>query len=126
MRFHRPLGHGTVDAHWPCDVFEALLPDIGKLGLDFASHLPERILGDADAAGLGDGFEACGDVDAVAVDVPILDNHIAQLDNHVAQIDTDAVLDASVCRDIGIALADAAVHRQRAGDRLDDARELDQ
>src|SRR3984893_15725036 len=45
-----------------------LLADIGKLGVDLAAHLAERVLGDADAAGVGDALQPRGDVDAVAED----------------------------------------------------------
>src|ERR1700730_7428356 len=66
-----------VDAHWPGDVLEALLADVGELGFDFAAHLAERVFRDADAAGLGDAFEPCRDVDAVTEDVIPLDQNIA-------------------------------------------------
>jgi hypothetical protein len=43
--------------------------------------------GNADPAGLGERFQACRDIDAVAEDV-------AFLDNDVAEVDADAELDA--------------------------------
>ena len=53
---------------------------------------------DADAAGLGERFQARRHVDAVAEDVVVLDDH-------VAQIDADAELDPPRRRDVQIALA---------------------
>src|SRR6266852_4439780 len=41
---------GAVNTQRPGDVFEALLAEIGKLGLDLAAHLPKSVIGNADAA----------------------------------------------------------------------------
>ena len=56
------------------------------------------VAGDADAAGLGEAFEAGGDVDAVAEDV-------VGLDDDVADIDADAEADAPVLGLIRLASA---------------------
>jgi hypothetical protein len=52
---------------------------------------------DADAAWLGHAFEASRDIDAVAEDVAVLDDD-------VADIDADAPFDAPICRYSGIPL----------------------
>ena len=70
-------------------------------------------------AGLGDAFKAGGDVDAVA-------ENIAVLDDDVADVDADAELDALVLRHAGIALGHAALNGDRATHGVDDAGELDQ
>jgi hypothetical protein len=44
-----------------------------------APHLVAHDAADADAAGLGQGFEASGDVDAVAEDVAFIDDDVAAL-----------------------------------------------
>src|SRR5438270_766792 len=59
------------------------------------------------------------DVDAVAMDVAVLDND-------VARIDPDAEFDAPVFRRGGIPRPHPALHGNGAGDRLDDARKFDQ
>src|SRR5712671_3270429 len=87
----------AVDAHRPGDVLERLGADIGKLGVDFAAHLPKRVLREADAAGLGNAFEPRCDVDPVAQDVVALDQHIAEMD-------ADAPFHAPVAGDRRIAL----------------------
>jgi hypothetical protein len=59
------------------------------------------------------------DIDAVAMDVAVLDDH-------VAEIDADMELDPLLFRGRGVAQGHPALQRKRAGDRLDDAGELDQ
>ena len=54
-------------------------------------HLAERVVGDADGARLGDAFEAGGDVHAIAEDVVVFDDDVA--DMHA-----DAEFDALVLR----------------------------
>ena len=73
------LGEDTVNEQRPRDVLEALLAEVVKLGIDFAAHLTEGVLRDADAAGFGDPFESCRDVDAIAVDVAVFDNDVAEV-----------------------------------------------
>lgn len=46
----------------------------------------------ANPAGTGKGFEACGNVDSITVDVLVVGN------NHVAEIDTDAELQMPLVR----------------------------
>ena len=69
--------------------------------------------------GSASAFEAGGDVHAVAVDVVILDDD-------VAEVDADAERDAPVLGQLSLALGDAVLDRDRAFDGIDDARELDQ
>ena len=75
--------------------------------------------GDADFSGLGEPLETRGDVDPIAVDV-------ALLDDHVADVDADAERDAPVLGQLRLALGDALLDRGGALDRIDHARELDQ
>src|SRR5207245_5866759 len=91
------LGQGdAVDAHWPGDVLDLLLAQILKAEIELVAHLVAHDAADADAARLGQGFEPCRDIDAVAVDV-------ALVDDDVAQIDADAELDAALLGDAVIA-----------------------
>ena len=74
---------------------------------------------DQDAARLGELLQAGGDVDAVAVDV-------LAVDDHVAEVDADAELEPVLRREGGVALAQGLLDADSAGQRLDDAREVGQ
>ena len=87
----------AIDAQRPCDVLEARLADIGKLGPDLAAHLAEGIFRDPDPVGFGDAFETGGNVDAVA-------ENIVSLDQHIADMDSDAPHHAAVGRNSGALL----------------------
>jgi hypothetical protein len=65
--------------------------------------------GKANAAGRGDLLDPSGDVDTVAVEPAVLDEH-------VAEIDADANLHATVCRQLGIVDAQAALDLDRTPD----------
>src|ERR1700757_4854150 len=65
----------------------------------------------------GQGFEARRDVDAVAEDVVLVDDD-------VAEIDADAEIDAPLGWHIGVARGHLALDLDRATNRIDHAREL--
>jgi hypothetical protein len=113
MRARRPRSNAK-DAHRPGDVLDLLLAQIieGEVELvaDMVVHRPRH----ADPAGLGQGFEAGGDVDAVAVDVVVVADD-------VAEIDADAEFDAPLGRHIGVALGHSLLHLDGAAHRIDDA-----
>jgi hypothetical protein len=77
------------------------------------------VLRKADAAGFGDTFQSCGDVDAVAHEIAV-----AFLDD-VAEMNADPKLDAPLWRQPGIALDHAVLHFDGATHRIDHAAELD-
>jgi len=81
--------------HRPRDVFEALLADIGELGVDLAAHLAESIVRKADPAGLGDAFEPGGNIDAVTENVVALDQDVAEMDAN-AQIHSARISDTRI------------------------------
>jgi hypothetical protein len=72
-----PLRHDTEDAHRPCDVLELLLADV----FEGQVEAPHRVLPhprrNANPARLGQSFEACRDIDAIAKNVAILDNDVS-------------------------------------------------
>ncbi len=109
----------AVDPHRPRDVFDLLLALVVEGEIELVAHLVAHDPADADPARLGQGFQARGDVDAVAVDVVVVADD-------VADIDADAEFDALVGRHIGVALRHFALHLDRAAHRVDDAGELDQ
>jgi|SRR5271163_754145 len=76
-------------------------------------------IGDEYPAGIGQGFDACGDVDAVAVEV-------VALNDHVAEIDADAQFHAVVRPDARVSLRHRLLHLDRAAHRIDDAGKFDQ
>ena len=76
------------DPDRPGDVLDVLLAQILEGDVEPVADLVAHRRRDADAARLGQRLEPRGDIDAVAEDVAVLDDH-------VAEIDADAELDAS-------------------------------
>ena len=74
------------DADRPADVLDALLAEILEVDVEPVADLIAHRRGDADAARLGQRLEPRRDVHAVAEDVVVLDDD-------VAEIDADAELD---------------------------------
>ena len=96
-------------------VAEIVKGDVVEPVADLIAHRA----GDADAAGLGEHLETRRDVDAIAEDVVLLDDD-------VAQIDADAELDPPRRRHIGIAPRHPPLHFGRARHRINDAVEFHQ
>jgi len=71
----------------------------------------------SDATWLSQRFEACGDVDAVAEDITVFADD-------VANIDADSKRDMLVGRNLGVAAGRAALDLERAAHGFHDAREL--
>jgi hypothetical protein len=76
-----------------------------------------RRAAEADPARLAQGFEPGRNVDAIAEDVAILDDDVADIDAH-------AKLDATLWRCGSVAGGHFALHLDRATHRVDDAGEL--
>src|SRR5207247_4754247 len=85
-----------VHPHRPRDVLDLLLARVVEGEVELVAHLIAHDTADADAARLGERLEAGGDVDAVAIDVVVVADD-------VADIDADAELDALVGRTIAVA-----------------------
>ena len=75
--------------------------------------------GDDDTAGIAEPLQPGGDVDAVAVEVVLVDDH-------VAEIDPDAEHDPGVLGKVEVLLRDDPLNFDRACHGIDDAGELDQ
>ena len=59
----------AVDPHWAGDVFNLLLAQIFEdKGQPIADVVMDRV-GDEHPAGIGQGFDPCGDVDTVAIEI---------------------------------------------------------
>src|SRR6202035_5816631 len=69
-----------VDADGPGYVLDLLLAQILEdKGEPVADVVVDRV-GDEHPAGIGQGFDAGGDVDAVAIEVVALDDHVSKVD----------------------------------------------
>nr|WP_292598640.1 hypothetical protein [Mesorhizobium sp.] len=96
-----------------------LLAGVERLNVELVPHLPVGIVGEADAARLRDLFETRSDVHAIAED-------IAVFDDDVADVDADAQLDAPSFRNGPVSLEHGALHGNGAGHRLNDRGKLQQ
>ena len=92
--------------------------EIGDGEIEPPLHLPIRVLGKADRAGLGDPLQPRGDVDAVAHQVAV------GFFDDVAEMNADAEIDAAVVRHANIVLDEAILHRNGAAHGLDHAAKL--
>jgi hypothetical protein len=70
-------------------------------------------IGDEHPTGVSQSFDPYGDVDAVAIE-------IIALGDHVAEIDADAQLDAALRFDARVPLRHHLLHLDRTADRVDD------
>ena len=95
--------------------FTHVLEGVGQLVSNLIAHCTR----DAEAAGLGQRFQSCSDVDAVAVDV-------AAIGNDVAEVDPDAEGDAFVLGCLGVAVDHRPLDLDRTPDRIHDARKFHQ
>ena len=93
-----------------------ILEAVGQLVPDLIVHRA----GDAEAARLGQGLQARGHVDAVAVVVTI------RLRHHIPDIDAEAQTEPALRRQPGVALEHGALDPDGAGDGPDRAGELGQ
>src|SRR6201997_865901 len=81
------FGSNPVDPDRAGDVFDLLFTEILKDKGQPVAHLVMNRIGDEHPAGIGQGLDPRGDVDAVAIEV-------VALDDHIAEIDADAQIDA--------------------------------
>ena len=84
------------DANRPGDVLEALFPHVLERDVEAVADLVAHGGGDADAAGGRQLLQAGRNVDAVAEDVAVLDDH-------VAEVDADPELDPARRRNVRVA-----------------------
>src|SRR5208283_3601428 len=114
-----PANWDAIDTHRPGNVFDVLLAEILECEIELVTDLVAHDPADADSAGLGQGFEAGGDIDAVAINV-------ALVDDDVAEVDADAELYPFVGRHVGVAPDHFALDLDGIAHRIDDAGELGQ
>ena len=109
-----------IDPDRPFDVLELGRAEVGDRHVEPAAHLAVGVLGEADRAGIGDPFEARGDIDAIAHQIAV------RLLDYVAEMDADAELDPALGRQTGIALDHAVLHLDCATHGVDHAAEFDE
>jgi hypothetical protein len=113
------IGADLADPHGPGNVFDPLLAQILEdKGQAVARVVMDRV-GDEHPAGISQGYDPRGDIDAVAIEV-------VALDDHVVEVDAVAQFDAIVWLDTGVSLGHRLLHRDRAAHRIDDARKFQQ
>jgi hypothetical protein len=119
---HRGAGIGldAVGAHRPLDVLEAQDAERREAAVELALKVVVGGARDDHGAGIGDAFEAGGDVDPVAVEVAVL------LADHVAEIDTNAEANPLFLGRLRLVFCQGLLDRHRRGHRVNDARELAQ
>ena len=118
------LSVSLVEAHpehadRPGDVLDALLAQILERDAEPVADLIAHRARDADAARLGELLQARGHVHAIAEDVVVLADH-------VAEVDADAKADLALRRHVAVAPRHALLDLDRARHGIRDARELDQ
>ena len=103
----------------PRQILDALLAQILKHHAEPVPGLIANRARDADAAGFGELLQARGHVHAIAEDVVVLADH-------VAEVEADAKADLAPRRRVAVAPRHTPLDLDRARHRIRDARELDQ
>ena len=107
----RPHGLGNV--------LQRLRPEVIPADLDFAPDLPIGVIGDANAARLGNSLQPGGNVDAIAKDIVVVDDDVADMD-------ADPEFNPDIWRDVGILRGHGALNFDRAAGGIDGAGEFHQ
>src|SRR6516164_5823465 len=108
-----------VHTHWPGDVLDLLLAEVLKAEFEPVAHLIADDPADAYTTRLGQGLQPRGDIDSVAEDVVLLNDH-------VAEVDANAELDPVLWRRTLVAVGHCPLHLDGAMHRVNHARELRQ
>jgi hypothetical protein len=101
------------------NILEGLRSHIITGNLDLAPNLPIGIIGHEDAARFGDALKAGGNVDAIAEDVVVIEND-------VADVNADAEFDPLDLRHIDILFSHAALNFDGTAYGIHDAPELNE
>src|ERR1700733_12406924 len=101
------------------DILELLVARIFECYVNFAAHLPESIVRYANAARRGDAFQSRRNVDAIAENLTVLDDDVADMN-----ADTD--FNTPLGRDVLVTLRHSALRLDRATRGINGAAEFDQ
>ena len=107
----------AIDAHRPRYVLDPLLAHVVEHELELVAHLVAYYTADADPARLGQGFETCGDVNAIP-------ENVVTLHDDVTEIDADTERDTLIGGDADISPCHLPLHFDSAAHRVDDAGKL--
>ncbi|MCP1972437.1 hypothetical protein J2R87_006177 [Bradyrhizobium elkanii] len=67
--------------NWLRNILQELRPQVLEGRVDLAANLPLRVIGDADPARFGNPLQARCDVDAIAKDIVVIKNDVADVDS---------------------------------------------
>src|SRR5271167_1357617 len=101
----------------PVDILNADVAAVLEADVDPIADAFVDDRGDADSAGLGEGLQTCGNIDAIPVDV-------VALDNDIAKIDTDSQHDDRLRHVLIWRRGGGALHRKCTVHGIDHATEL--
>jgi len=113
------LGLHPEHAHRLGNVFERLGPKVVEIRVHPSAGVSPGVFGQTDSARLRQGLQPRGDIHAVA-------ENIVVLDNDVAEIDADAKLDPLIQRCIGHGMVHRALPSQGAFDGVHHAGKFNQ
>ena len=114
--WHGRAGH-AIHADRPGDILECVLAHVLETKIELARDLIIDARRNADAPGFGDGFKPRGDIDAIA-------EQIVVFYDHVAEIDPDAKLHLAAGRKRVVARLERLLDFDRAAHGFDGAREF--
>ena len=114
-----PLSRTAPRAHWLGNVLEVLRPKVVANNLDLAPDLPIGVIRHTNSARLGNAFQPCGNIDAVAENVVVIKNDVTDMD-------TDTKFDPLILRHTGVLFGNTTLNLDRASRRVHGAGELDQ
>ena len=103
----------------PRHVLEVLLATVVKREIELGKDLLVHGAGKADAARLGNPFQARRDVDAVA-------ENVVAVEDDISEVDADPIADAPVLGNVRLARGHCLLDCDRTLNRIDHAGELDQ
>jgi hypothetical protein len=74
------------NTHWLGDILQRLRSQIVVDNIDLAANLPVGVIRDADATGFRDPLKARCNIDAIAKDIVVVDDDIADVDTWWDQV----------------------------------------
>jgi hypothetical protein len=101
-----------IDPHLLWDVLDGLLAEIIESEAELIEHLIADCRQDAGTADLSDVLESCGDVDAIAINVVAIYDHIADINAHTQ-------LEAPIGSELLVAKDHCALHVDGTARRID-------
>src|ERR1041385_7003221 len=108
-----------MGAYRPRNVLDLLFPHILEREIELVAHLIAHDAADAYSARRGQRFKACRDIDAITVNIRVVDDD-------VADVQADAKFDAPLLRDGDVAFGHEALDVDGTAYRIDDTGELDE